>query len=65
MTTPSILVGHTAIRQNCDSVVKKKKEGDWISGRRLVLFYSRQQRNKKNQCKGCPQEREKNKAVFV
>ena len=25
MTTPSILVGHTATRQNCDSVVKKKR----------------------------------------
>lgn len=65
MTTPSILVGHIATRQIVVLSLKKKKEGDWISGRKLVLFYSRQQRNKKNQCKGCPQEREKNKAVFV
>lgn len=47
MTTPSILVGHIATRQIVVLSLKKKKEGDWISGRKFVLFYSRQQRNKK------------------
>lgn len=45
MATSSILAGHIATRQNCDSVSKKKK-GEWIPGRKLVVFYSIQERNK-------------------
>ena len=65
MTTYSILVGHIATRQNCDSVSKNKKEGDWYQAGNLYCSTVDSKGTNKNQCKGCPQEKEKNKAVFV
>lgn len=63
MTTPSILVGHIATRQIV--VLSLKKGGRLDIRQETCTVPTVDSKGTKNQCKGCPQEREKYKAVFV
>ena len=65
MTTPSILVGHIATRQIVVLSLKKKRRETGYQAGNLYCSTVDSKGTKKNQCKGCPQEREKYKAVFV